>query len=74
MPDRREHQPSFPGPPGGELPPIETEVEYQAVKRVLAAHDEAISLMSTPELRRGLTRWANAMRRRVEEYEREHGG
>jgi hypothetical protein len=74
MSDRRQHQPDLPGPPGGELPPIEDEQTYRAVKHVLAAHDEALPMISTPDTRRGLQRWANAMRRRIREYEAEHGG
>jgi hypothetical protein len=71
MPDRRSHQSSFPNP--GELPPIEDDQTYEAIKGLLGTFDEALPMLSTPDVKRGMQRWANAMRRGIEEYDRERG-
>lgn len=73
MTDRRPHDPSFPGPPGGELPPIEDEQVYMGVLVALKGLEDGLATITEPNTRRGLQRWANAMRRRLREYEAEHG-
>lgn len=73
MTDRRPHEPRFPGPPGGEMPPIENDQVYIGALIALKGIEDGIAMIGTSDTRRGLQRWANAMRRRIDEYEAEHG-
>lgn len=70
MPERRAHQPSFPH--FRDSGPIEDEQTYEVVKDLLDVFEEQLPNFTTPDLKRGMRRSTAILRRRVEEWEREH--